>query len=330
MKKISSILLLGALSMLFAEVFSGASQAWFLDPFGVLLTFGLYLAHCLLFLWIAIRAKKISLRQLYILGMAFGLYEAVITKVLWAGYMDASGPGFGTILGVGLVEFPVLVFFWHPIFSFILPILTFEVISGEMLVLHRPLLKKTKLKTFLILLSLFGISLFVATGNGFDLSSAWFSVIGTILLVIFFAIFHKKESLLQFNFKGKFFALVCVYLIALYAWSGFNMLPERFPKVIGPYLTILFSYLYVGFLFAKSKKNNIEILKMDKSSYGIRELILFSIGLLGFVTISCLNPEMVNFILPIIYLGMALGGVLIFVKVSWQIFVKSKKNQILE
>ena len=99
MKKISSILLLGALSMLFAEVFSGASQAWFLDPFGVLLTFGLYLAHCLFFLWIAFRTKKTSLSQLYILGMAFGLYEAVITKVLWAGYMDANWSGIWNCFG---------------------------------------------------------------------------------------------------------------------------------------------------------------------------------------------------------------------------------------
>ena len=84
-----------------------------------------------------------------------GFYEAVITKVLWAGYMDATGPGFGTVLGVALVEFLVLVFFWHPIFSFILPILTYEVITGENLITHDSALKKTKRKTNLLLLGLF-------------------------------------------------------------------------------------------------------------------------------------------------------------------------------
>lgn len=34
MRKLWSILLLGALSMLFAEIFSGASKLWFVDPWG--------------------------------------------------------------------------------------------------------------------------------------------------------------------------------------------------------------------------------------------------------------------------------------------------------
>ena len=330
MKKISSILLLGALSMLFAEVFSGASQAWFLDPFGVLLTFGLYLAHCLFFLWIALRTKKTSLSQLYILGMAFGLYEAVITKVLWAGYMDATGPGFGTVLGVASVEFLVLVFFWHPIFSFIFPILTYEVITGENLITHDSVLKKTKRKTNLLLLGLFAVSIFVANGNKLNLASAWLSVIGNTLLVFIFGFLGKKRSIRQFNFKGKYFALACVYLFALYAWSGFNILPERFPKEFCPYLTIILSYLYVGLLFTKSKKNSVKLIAADKASYGIRDLLKFSLILFVFVTISCLTPEMVNLFLPIIYLGMALGGILIFIKSSWQIFVKQKNMQTTE
>ena len=130
-RKALSIVLLGFLSMLFAEIFSGASQLWFINPFGVLYTLPLYMIHTVFFLSLAIKYKKTSIRQLYWFGVLFGLYEAVITKVLWQGYMNETGPALGRILGVASIEFPLLVFFWHPIFSFILPILTYQILRGS-------------------------------------------------------------------------------------------------------------------------------------------------------------------------------------------------------
>ena len=46
MKKLWSILLLGALSMLFAEVFSGASTLWFLDAWGLLAHLSIVSGSC--------------------------------------------------------------------------------------------------------------------------------------------------------------------------------------------------------------------------------------------------------------------------------------------
>lgn len=319
MKKVFSILLLGTLSMLFAEVFSGASQAWFLDPFGVLLTFGLYLGHCLFFLWIALRKKKTDLRQLYMLGMAFGLYEAVITKVLWAGYMDASGPGFGTLLGVALVEFAVLVFFWHPIFSFILPVLSYEILTGQALVTHEAALRRGKGKTILLWASTVGVSLFVVMGNDFEAGLVWLSLGGSYGLVALFGWFGRKRTLFDFDLKLKGFGLVCVYLGAVYVWSGINLLPERFPTTIGPYVTILVSYGLVAFLFRRSEAHQAtRMVRLDATHYGVRDLIWWAMGIWVMTTIFCLLPEVVNVLLSITYLGMALGGVVLVARVIRQ------------
>jgi hypothetical protein len=85
---LGAALLLGTLSMLFAEVFSGASRMWFLDVGAWILAFPLYLGHALFFLWIALNTGRIKVEQLYLFGVLFGLYESWITKVLWAGYLD--------------------------------------------------------------------------------------------------------------------------------------------------------------------------------------------------------------------------------------------------
>jgi len=99
MSNLLPILLLGILSMFFAEVFSGASHIWFLDFWGLFITMPLYLSHTLFFLNLALRTKRTSLNQLYFFGMLFGLYEALITKVLWAGYPNEVKPMFGTFMG---------------------------------------------------------------------------------------------------------------------------------------------------------------------------------------------------------------------------------------
>ena len=113
--KIISFLLVGTLSVFFTEVFAGSSPLWFIDSWGIFMVFPLYSMHLIFFLNVAFRIKRTSLGHLYLLGVLIGLYESWITKVLWAGYPGAEAPLMGTFLGIAILEFSVLVFFWHPI-----------------------------------------------------------------------------------------------------------------------------------------------------------------------------------------------------------------------
>jgi hypothetical protein len=170
--KTLSVMLLGLLSMLYAEIFSGASQRWFINPFGVLYTYPLYMLHTVFFLSIAIRYQKTSIRQLYFFGILFGLYEAVITKVLWQGYMHESGPALGMILEVAALEFPILTFFWHPIFSFMLLLLTYQILSGYVLSDHVKIMTPSKGRSILAFVMLIAISTFILSGNQQNLINA--------------------------------------------------------------------------------------------------------------------------------------------------------------
>ena len=125
-KRWTLIILIGCLSMFMAEVFAGSSQMWFIDIWSLLVTFWLYLGHLLLFLNLAMRSKKTSIPQLYLWGVLFALYESWVTKVLWAGYPGSEGPAIALVGGIAILEFSTLVFFWHPILAFIMPILVYE------------------------------------------------------------------------------------------------------------------------------------------------------------------------------------------------------------
>ncbi len=117
-------ILLGSLSVVFAEIAAGSSPFPFFDLWGLLVVFPLYSLHILVLSYVVFRMGKPTLRNLFLAGAVFGLYEAYITKVLWTGW---SGSGL-SFFGVQVVETAVLVFFWHPFMAFILPV----VVAGRL------------------------------------------------------------------------------------------------------------------------------------------------------------------------------------------------------
>jgi len=312
MKKIFPILLIGALSMLFAEVFSGASQTWFFEGWGLLVTYPLYLAHVLFFLWLALKWKKLSLMHLYFFGVLFGLYESWITKVLWAGYMDASGPGFGTVLGVAIPEFPILVFFWHPVMSFIMPILVFEILTGKVLTVHTSILQKTKAKKILLMIGVVLIGTFIANGNQYNLLYSNISLLGTLLLVVLTYLPSRKYDLSSFEFGNLGFVVITMYLVLLYVIMFLFALPERIPRMVLPYLSILVFYSLVILLILKSPRRSAELVQSDESMLSPRNLLLLAALLVIVMNIECLVPDVSSVLLVGTYFLLAAVGIVLF------------------
>lgn len=319
MQKLSSIFLIGSLSMLFAEIFSGASQAWFISGFGIFLTFPLYMCHVLFFLWIALKFKKMSLPQLYLLGVIFGLYESWITKVLWSGYFDSTGPGLGTILGIGISEFPILVLFWHPIMSFIIPVLVFELLTKNIHISHASILTKTTKKTILILVFLILISTFIANGNKFDIVSSNISLVGTLLIILFFFSLAKRADLKIFEFGRRGFIILSIYLALLYAVTFLFLLPERIPNTLMPYATIIMFYIITTILFIKSKTTDMELIAADENKYSIRDLIIFAIITIIGTNIASIYSEISLVVLTVTYFTLQFVGIILFVFVLHKI-----------
>ena len=115
-------LILAALSTFFAEVFSGSDMFPYFSAWGLLVVVPLYGLHTILLAHLVYRVEKPRFSSLVFAGMIFGLYEAYLTKVLWA-------PPWGNpvmIAEFAPVETLVLVFWWHCWFSFIIPLLVAE------------------------------------------------------------------------------------------------------------------------------------------------------------------------------------------------------------
>ncbi len=298
--------------MLFAEIFSGASQLWFLTAWGWFVTVPLYLMHTVFLFYLALKTKKTTLTQLYLFGVIFGLYEALITKVLWVGYFDQSGPTWGTFLGLAINEFPVLVFFWHPIFSFILPILTYEILTKTSIVDHQDILKKTKLKNMLLIILCIGISTFILNGNQFDLISANSAFIGTLILIgIVYLLLNKKPLSIK-HLETLKPALWILALLILYGVAFTYLLPERIPDTLMPYLSVLAFYVITIFLLKISKKGEPIEVEISNTHYQIKDLWIGIGILLLMINTLIWIPEISTAFSFIFYLSYFGVGIILF------------------
>jgi len=115
-------IILGALSIFFAEVVSGSTMFPF-DPWSLIVTFPLYTLHLLILGYIVFNYGKPTLYTLFAAGALFGMYEAYITKVLWD---PTWGEAMLTVGGIAVAETIMLVLFWHCFMAFIIPLLVGE------------------------------------------------------------------------------------------------------------------------------------------------------------------------------------------------------------
>ncbi len=329
-KKGSSLLaifLFGFLSMIFAEVFSGASPLWFLGIWGWFVTLPLYWAHALLLLNLAMKYERTSLTQLYLWGVIFGLYEGWMTKVIWAGYMGDI-PAFGIFLGFAVGEFFVIALFWHALFSFIIPILVFQIIvqatnkgeAGSIHTSHLRVISRRKRNYVILGIIIITGSLFLMMGLNADSFSILIAGIINLAYIVLLGwlvtSWNRKPLDLESLRLGKTgLSITIIYLFALYLFTFFSLFPERIPALGTILLTIAF-YGFVITLIFVSPRDNRKTIELPEGIFNFGHirwvLILFFMLAISWAMIAAVSLILAT----LFYLGMIfLGPILFFLAV---------------
>ena len=278
------LLLLSLTSLFFAEVISGSTKFPLYDAWSWLVITPLYGLHTIVLLYIIMKYsgnKKVLFSTLYFAGVIFGLYEAYLTKVLWVGLMDDSI----IVLNISIMETIVLIFLWHPIFSFIIPSLVFEGFMTNSNNLFEGLPKKFKRllknkKTRVILFLMIGAFL---SFNSLSPLETLLSGFTTVLPIIFLYYvlrrqgIHKKYSLEEIlPTKPQF--IICVFLLSfMYIVLGLFIQPEAL--TLNNQLSIWVLYLVFGIIFyLKLRKNKSEDDNLsDKVYINLKEMLTHTI-----------------------------------------------------
>ncbi|MCC6795381.1 MAG: hypothetical protein IT366_09705 [Candidatus Hydrogenedentes bacterium] len=244
---VSARLFVGLIVLVGAEGLSGASiRTGLWHPWTLLVTYWLYFAHFFFFTTLAIRTRKTSLPALYLWGVLFGLYETWITKVVWAGFEGNGHFTLGKIGPYGFAEIN-MVFFFHPLLSFLLPLCVLTVLSPgcrrmfpELAGLMRDTRKARMLRVYLVVMYVTVLSLISGGPLNIAINIVVVAAAGWVLLRFGENALKDKpaESLLVLRPRG--FAVVCVYLAFLYGLTYFYLRPGALPSAAVQFATFIF------------------------------------------------------------------------------------------
>lgn len=260
--KASSALFLlyaGLLSFVCAEVFSGASALWIIQPWSWFVTFPLYLVHFLFFVTLAERTWKISTGAVYLWGCIFGLYETWLTKVIWAGYGHDGKLLLGDIGGYGLHETAGLVLFFHAIASFLIPL---AILTHLFPRATRPFGVMTWLFqagwTFRVVRGYLIASFAVI--SGYNLQNPQVAL-GTWLPTLLFCwggykllMRRSVDDNARLVLSGRGLKICAMIMVCMYAGMYFLLFPENLPEW---YVQLAAIPLYGGLLFLLYRKPSI-------------------------------------------------------------------------
>jgi hypothetical protein len=298
--------LIGLIVFICAEVFSGASlRPGLWNPWTVLVTYWLYFAHFFFFTTLAVHTGRTSLSSLYLWGMLFGLYESWITKVVWSGYGGDGQFAMGRIGPYGFSEIS-MVFFYHPVVSFILPLAVACLLCPPLRRLFPELAwftEKSRGARFVQVYLVLSFATVMGMNSGGLVNLALNLAVAIILLLVLLRLAQPAlaamdgRSIVVFDRWG--FGALCVYLAMLYGVSYFAIRPEGLPSIAVQLFTFVFYALAIAGLWLHRRRKPLGV---DGVSVERRELHLvlwLFVGLvaLGFViSIFGLNPVIDIFI----------------------------------
>jgi len=241
-------LLLGLTSTAFAEVLFPTTA---FDPATmVLFAVPVYLLHSVVLAAVVYRADRVSYPTLYLAGVLLGLYEAYVTKVLWAPLGDRPAVEVG---GVYVFETVGLVLFWHPVVAFLLPVVVVETVATASDRSLRPPLAGHRYSRPLVIALLFYLLLFQGALGG-PLRALLGNAVALSLLVVAVLAWrrtgghtHDMRALLP---DGRPLGVLAVCLVGVSVALGALIRPEALPRRPVPHFLILSMYLVAGGLLA--------------------------------------------------------------------------------
>lgn len=310
-------IILGCLSVFFAEVISGSDMFLFFNPWGIIAIIPLYTLHILVLSHLVFKQGRPNIYTLFLAGAIFGMYEAYITKVLWSPPWNESTAV--KIGGVGIVEIFLLVFFWHAFMAFIIPLFVAEnVLTNSREIMYRQperiqTLFNTKKKSYLILI-LFAAwaGIFQSMNSPDPLSSMISGLSTTGLIGILIFIWRKwtkgrNYSIYDLLPDKKGFKLLLSLLIAYYIVTGIYLRPEALPDIFSQMTIWVFYVIFFTLLYFNLKKS-----KDEKPNLILKPAVDFSWKLYILLSLIFTFSSAISIFIPIVILlfggfGLLLG-----------------------
>lgn len=323
--KIFFWIILGSLSVFFAEVISGSDMFPFFTIWGLLIIFPVYTLHILVLSHIVFNYGKPRFYPLFIAGAIFGMYEAYLTKVLWN---PAWGDAFVSLGGIAIIETILLVLFWYSFMSFIIPLFVGEsILTGSRGIVNglpnviRDLFTSRK-ATYIILILFAVLSGIFQSANSPSPMHSLLSGLSTTAVLLFLIYLWRtktkgKEYSIQMLLPDKReFSILVTLLIVMYVVMGIFIRPEALPGATPQLIIwIIYAGLFTILFFHLKKSKNMDLPESITTPIKFSWKILILLSLL--FTISSAFTELIagsfgNIIMLIFWIVDCIIGISVF------------------
>jgi hypothetical protein len=319
--------MISLISFFFAEIISGSSMIISFAPgdlaikllWSLFITIPLYGLHTIVLAWVVYHFAKPRLYTLFFAGIIFALYEAYITKVLWVGWGSNTVWYFG---GVAVVETAILLLFWHPFMSFIIPLFASESIltrSREILsALPRRLrwLFSSRKKTCTALL-LFALLCGISQGGITPEPSPLYPIASELLAFVIFTpllFIYRRAGLQKYAMRQLLpttteLAALLVPLLLIYLVMGLGIRPEVLRSLLPQAIVWLMYAVAIILLYLSLRKSKrVDVASRDFPVRLSKKLYFtfFLILTLASAIVS-LMPLRVWITVAFLFLGVAIG-----------------------
>jgi len=271
--KFLSLLLVGMISTTFAEMWLGFV---FIMPNTVMLFLFMipfYGLHVIFYYNLALYFRRTSFVALYWWGTLFGLVEAWVTTMVYYGYVNVIGHH-GEYFGIAIYEYFANVFFWHPMNSFILTLMTIQILFYPKFVSEESKITETKLadtfvyntkrnRWFWIIYAIYAGGMITSCTYGFEFQLLfYYSTFYLLILVIYFVLRKKFAEtglsplhVLRMSKKGLY--MLGAFLGLVYILSFLTEIGGK--PIYNPlaFLIIFLTYVWCIYLVKKSKYSSI-------------------------------------------------------------------------
>ncbi len=233
---------LGLVSTAFAEVLFPNT------PVALLVVIApVYLLHAVVLAGVVFRAGRVTYPALYLAGVLFGLWEAYVTKVVWAPVGD---PIPFQVAGVYWFEALSLVLFWHPVVAFVLPVVVVEAVATDSGRAPGPPLAGHRYAPHLAVAAGAYLALFQGT---LGVAPAWVLLANVVTLAVLLgglAVWRATGShgyaMAALLPRGRELWTLGAALAGLYLVLGATFRPGALPRRPLPHLIVLAAYAVVG------------------------------------------------------------------------------------
>ncbi len=308
-------LIIGAVSVFFAEVISSSFPLALIHPWGYIILIPLYGLHTLVLGRLAFHGRP-TFPTLFMAGALFGLYEAYITKVLFDPNWGRSGWHY---LGVDLFWVLILVTWWHMFFAFMIPMFVSERILGsdDMMPYFPERVRRffgSPVKTKIIIyLFIIWSAAFMGGNMGSFYMPAVAAMLNLSVLAILIVIWRRRRrryTLEEMLPKGREFWILFVLLLIIYLVLGLLFGTSRIPGLSGQ-LVILGLYAFFLVMLAIGVRGSRKARKGGwkgwKANMKLGDILILCALFISVSVLSSITPIGAIVLVSSFIVGLAIG-----------------------